>query len=224
MPRTQRADVGGIIYHAINRANGRLKIFKTNGDYEAFEQVLAEAKNRIGIDILAYCIMPNHWHLVLRTLANNTLSAFMGWLTMTHTQRWHAFHNTAGTGHLYQGRFKSFPVEQDDYFIQLVRYVERNPLRAKLVKTSQDWQWSSLWRREQGTSEQKQLLTEWPIPPSSDYLKLVNHVQPKAEVDFIRTSIHKSKPLGSDIWVHRISDELDLKSTLRYRGRPRKGS
>ena len=148
----------------------------------------------------------------------------MGWLTMTHTQRWHAFHNTAGTGHLYQGRFKSFPVEQDDYFIQLVRYVERNPLRAKLVKTSQDWQWSSLWRREQGTSEQKQLLTEWPIPPSSDYLKLVNHVQPKAEVDFIRTSIHKSKPLGSDIWVHRISDELDLKSTLRYRGRPRKGS
>jgi putative transposase len=77
--------------------------------------------------------MPNHWHLVLWPRKKGELSEFMRWLTVTHTQRWHASHRTSGTGPLYQGRFKSFPIEDDDHLLAVVRYVERNALRAKLV-------------------------------------------------------------------------------------------
>lgn len=222
MPRPPRADVANIIYHVINRANARLGIFNKDKDYQAFIDTLAEAKQKFPIELLVFCIMPNHWHLILKPLENGCLSKFMAWLTMTHTQRWHAAHHTVGSGHLYQGRYKSFPVETDEYFIQLARYVERNPLRAKLVKKAQDWQWSSLWIREAGDNEQKQLLNTWPIPSSKNYLSLVNTTQPKVEVDNIRLSISKNRPLGNEKWVYKMADDLGLESSLRNPGRPKK--
>ncbi|MDR3642114.1 MAG: transposase [Candidatus Doudnabacteria bacterium] len=222
MPRSQRADIANIIYHVINRSNARMAIFEKAQDFLAFLEVLSEAREKFLVEVLAFCIMPNHWHLILKPLKYGELSKFMAWLTMTHTQRWHAFHHTVGSGHLYQGRYKSFPVQTDEYFIQLVRYVERNPLRAKLVKSAEDWKWGSLWLRQQGTLQQKQLLGSWPIPPSKNYLKLVNTVQPIAEVDSIRTAIAKNRPLGDDRWVQRTAKTLGLTSSLRNPGRPRK--
>lgn len=222
MPRSTRVDVENIIYHVINRANARMEIFSQPADYKAFLEVLKEVKEKFPVEVIVFCIMPNHWHLILKPLENGALSKFMGWLTMTHTQRWHASHYSVGSGHLYQGRYKSFPVNTDEYFIQLARYVERNPLRAKLVKKAQYWKWGSLWIRQQGTIEQKQLLSKWPIVPSKNYLKLVNTVQLKTEVDNIRTSIIKNRPLGQDKWVQNISKELGLESSLRNPGRPRK--
>jgi REP element-mobilizing transposase RayT len=133
MGRAPRTDVANYVYHVLNRANGRATLFKKEGDYTMFETVLREAKERTDMRILAYCIMPNHWHLVLYPRKNGNLSTFVNWLTLTHTQRWHAAHRTIGHGHLYQGRYKSFLCETDAHFIQLVRYVERNPLRAHLV-------------------------------------------------------------------------------------------
>ena len=99
-------------------------------DYQQFEQVLHEARLRTGMRILAYCLMPNHWHLVLWPAADGTLSRFMTWLTLTHTQRWHASRSSAGAGHLYQGRYKSFLVQADEHLVSVCRYVERNPRRA----------------------------------------------------------------------------------------------
>jgi putative transposase len=163
MPRTTRIDVGDIVYHAINRANARMKIFDTEEDYLLFEKVLEEAKEKFGMRILAYCIMPNHWHLILYPKKDGDLQKFIGWVSMTHTQRWHSHHKTAGSGHLYQGRYKSFIVETDRYLLQLFRYVERNALRAKLVKRAEEWKWSSLYRREKRSAEKKKLLNEWPI-------------------------------------------------------------
>lgn len=224
MSRPLRADIAGIIYHVINRANGRLGIFKKDKDYQAFLNTLVEAKEKFAVKVLVFCIMPNHWHLLLKPLENGNLSKFMAWLTMTHTQRWHSAHHTVGSGHLYQGRFKSFPVESDEYFIQLARYIERNPLRAKLVKKAQDWQWSSLWMRENGSKEQNQLLSLWPIPPAKNYLKLVNKIQPKDEVDNIRQSMIKNRPLGNIQWIQATAKELGLQSSLRGPGRPKKGS
>src|SRR5256885_2321789 len=102
MARTPRAAEGGLIYHALNRANARLTIFEDDGDYEAFERVLAEAVPRHAMRLLAYCVMPNHFHLVLWPRGDGDLSRFMRWLTLTHTQRWHAHRGSAGAGHLYQ--------------------------------------------------------------------------------------------------------------------------
>lgn len=155
MPRPLRVNAANIIFHVINRANARMEIFSTEKDYLAFINTLTEAKERFLVEVLVYCIMPNHWHLILKPLEEGALSKFMGWLTMTHTQRWHMAHHSVGSGHLYQGRYKSFPVETDAYFIQLARYVERNPVRAKLVERAEDWKWGSIWVREKGTVEQK---------------------------------------------------------------------
>ena len=111
-----------------------MTIFEKPEDYDAFERVLEEAVERTEMRLLAYCVMPNHWHLVVWPREDGELSRFTGWLTLTHTQRWHAHRHTTGSGHLYQGRFKSFPVQDDEHFLTVCRYVERNALRANLVE------------------------------------------------------------------------------------------
>lgn len=221
MGRPLRAAAGGIIYHALNRANGRQPIFEKAGDYEAFERVLAEAHARFKARILAYCLMPNHWHLVLWPRRDGELSAFMAWVTLTHTQRWHAHHGSAGAGHLYQGRFKSFPVQADGHFLTVCRYVERNALRAELVVRAEEWRWSSLWRREQGSRSAQDWLAPWPLAQPQTWLDWVNEPQTGAELEALRSSVQRGRPCGSEAWVRRTTKKLGLEGTLRPRGRPR---
>jgi putative transposase len=139
-----------------------MRIFGKERDFEAFEEVIQEAKARVPMRLLAWCVLPNHWHFVLWPRRDGELSEFMRWLTVTQTQRWHAAHRTAGTGPLYQGRFKSFPIEADERLLTVVRYVERNPLRARLVEAAETWRWSSLWHRLHG--DPAGLLDEGPVP------------------------------------------------------------
>ena len=211
-----------MVYHVLNRANGRRPLFKKPEDYEAFERVLVEAHERVNMRTLAYCVMPNHWHLVLWPRGDHDLSQFMGWLTLTHTQRWHAAHRTAGAGHLYQGRFKSFPIEGDDHFLTVCRYAERNPLRANLVSQPDDWRWSSLWRWRHGDAEARKLLSEWPVRRPRNWLDWVSQPQTEAELQALRQCLNRGRPYGNDAWVQRTSKRLGLESTLRPRGRPRK--
>src|SRR4051812_37072669 len=133
MARSLRHAPGGFVYHVLNRAVARLPLFQKDGDYQAFERVLAEALHKFPMRLLSLCLMPNHWHMVLWPPSDGDLSSFVRWLTVTHSMRWHAHYHTGGTGHIYQARFKSFPVEGDDHFYTVVRYVERNALRANLV-------------------------------------------------------------------------------------------
>lgn len=201
MPRKPRIDVGGVVYHALNRGNAKLSIFHTDKDYVAFENIIDEAKMQVpGMRVLAYTMMPNHFHFVLYPQKDGELSKFMRWMTQTHTSRWHHNQDTIGTGHLYQGRYKSFPVENDNHLLTLCRYVERNPLRARLVAEASEWQWGSLWRREHGSRSQKQLLDEWPLDPPEDYLKWVNEPQTPEELDALRLSVAKGKPYGGSKW------------------------
>src|SRR5437763_17168216 len=139
MGRPRRAAEGGYVYHVLNRANARMTIFEDAADYEAFEKVLLQAVERTKIRLLAYCVMPNHWHLIVWPRQDGELSRFVGWLTLTHTQRWHAHRHSQGSGHVYQGRFKSFPVQGGEHFLAACRYVERNALRANLVERADDW-------------------------------------------------------------------------------------
>lgn len=224
MPRANRVDIANQIYHVINRANARLPIFETEKDFQLFEKVLEEAKNRIDVDIYSYCLMPNHWHFVISPKKDGELAKFMAWLTMTHTQRWHSQHKSVGTGHLYQGRYKSFIVEKEKYLWQLCRYVERNPLRANLAKEAKDWTWSSYWRRELGNEKQKKLLSAWPVQMPEDYKQWLEAKENDEELQTIRHCVNKGKPFGSFDWIAKMVDTFKLKSTLSNPGRPRKGS
>ena len=223
MPRVKRITKGNIAYHALNRANGRLRIFKKPGDFEAFEEILAEGQERFDMRMCGYCIMSNHWHLVLWPKADGDLSAFMRWITQTHSQRWHGAHGTVGIGHLYQGRYKSFPVQSNAHYLTLMRYVESNPLKAKLVEKAGDWPWSSLAIRT-GNTDKPITLCDSPVKLPKQWHRMVNNpaAMDESAIKQIETSIQRGSPLGNDNWVAKIAGELGLESTLRPRGRPRK--
>jgi putative transposase len=223
MPRQPRSAPGGYVYHALNRAVARLPLFEKDGDFAAFERVLVEAHQKHPIRLLAYCLMPNHWHLVLWPAADAELTAFLRWLTHTHTQRWHAHHHTAGTGHLYQGRFKAFPIQEDDHLYRVLRYVERNPLRAGLVRRAEDWRWSSLAHRHGAAGDRlKALLHPWPGPLPSDWEQRVNQPETEAELEAVRRSVWRGQPYGSQPWQERVAKTLKLEYTFRKPGRPKK--
>lgn len=199
MARLPRVDVGNNLYHVINRANARLQVFFKEQDYELFRDVLTEAVNRFDMRLLAYCLMPNHFHLVLYSRNDRDVQKFMQWLTLTHTQRWHIQNRTIGTGHLYQGRYKSFLIEKDNHLLSVIRYVERNPLRANLVKNIQSWKFSSLPNRME--NKRGGLLAEWPITMPKNYLDFVRTPMSEKEEDDIRYSIQRGKPYGKDSWT-----------------------
>jgi putative transposase len=221
MPRTARFAPGKLVYHVLNRAVARLPLFEKAADYEAFERVLVEAMEENPTRIVGYCLMPNHWHFVVWPRADGELTAFFRWLTHTHTMRWHAHHGTSGTGHLYQGRFKSFPIENDEHFYTVVRYVERNALRANLVKRAEQWRWSSAWRRECGDAAAKQLLSAWPLPRPADWRRIVHEAQTESELEAVRRCVRRGCPFGSERWCKNTAIRLGLEFTLRPRGRPR---
>lgn len=222
MPRRPRVATGGLVYHALNRRVGRLALFDNDGDYLSFERILEEAVQRTGIRLTAYCLMPNHWHLLLWPRSDDQLSETLRWLTVTHTQRWHAAHRTAGTGPLYQGRFKSFPVQTDEHFLTVARYVERNALRANLVRRAENWRWGSLWRRSKGDAKAQALLSDWPVARPRNWLVRVNQPEGPNELEALRRSVQRGQPFGNDAWRARTAKRLSLESTLRPRGRPRK--
>ncbi|MDO8572198.1 MAG: transposase [bacterium] len=224
MPRITRTDIGNHCYHVINRANARLPIFFTEKDYILFENVLEEAQEKFSMRILAYCLMPNHFHLVLYPRNDGDMGKFMQWLTLTHTQRWHQINNTKGTGHLYQGRYKSFLIQEDNHLLSVIRYVERNALRAKLVKKAENWGFCSLARRLSRDTRKKKLLSAWPISEPEDYLLFVNTPQPKEEEENIRASVVRGKPLGTDTWTVKVIKKFRLEATIRSPWRPQKGT
>jgi putative transposase len=219
MPRRNRFSTGGYVFHILNRAVGRQTIFASDGDYSAFERVLREAAQQVPMRLLSYCILPNHWHLVLWPRGDDDLSSYMHWLTTTHTQRYHKAHETTGTGPIYQGRFKSFPVETDDHFYQLSRYVERNALRANLVSRAELWRWSSLW---QVRNERVDVpLDSWPIPRPTHWIDYVNSVETEAELQSLRNCSTRGTPFGNREWELKTAVALGLVKTLRSPGRPR---
>jgi putative transposase len=220
MPRRPRLAAGDLAYHVLNRRVGRLQLFEEPADYAAFEIILAEAHARTTIRITAYCLMPNHWHLLLWPRHDGELSEVLRWITVTHTQRWHAHHHSAGTGPVYQGRFKSFPVQTDDHFLTVARYVERNALRAQLADRAEDWQWSSLWRQMQTDSKFTSWLSDWPMERPRDLTIRVNRPHTGLELEALRVCAQRGRPFGDEGWVRGMAKRFGMESTLRPRGRP----
>ena len=195
MPRRPRICPANTCFHVLNRAVARLPLFEKLEDYEAFERVLEEAFERESLPIYSYCIMPNHWHFVVCPETKNQLTDFFRWLTHTHTIRWHAHHHTEGTGH---------------------------PVRANLCQHAEDWKYGSAGRKKSGDTNQQKILSTWPIPRPRSWLAYVNAAQSESELEAIRRSVIRGTAYGSETWATQSAARLQLKHTLRPKGRPKK--
>ncbi len=218
MPRQARNAPGGVVYHILNRAAGRRALFDDAEDYAAFIRVFARTLEMTPMRVCAFCLMRNHWHLLLWPEQDGDLSRFMQKLTITHVRRWVEHRHRVGYGSVYQGRYKSFVTEDDGHFTTVARYIERNPVRAGVAKRAQDWRWSSLGQKE---TEQTPLipLARWPVPRRRDWESWVNEPQTKTEEAALRHCVTHSRPFGSEAWTRKMESLLEL-GPLRGRGRP----
>ena len=223
MPRPKRVCPAGEVFHVLNRGVARLEFFEKPEDYDAFLRMINETYAKVPIGIFSMVLMPNHWHFVVRPDTDHQVSEFFQRLGTMHTMRFYAHYHTGGTGHLYQGRFKSFPVQQDDYLLRVLRYVERNALRANLVSMAEEWRWGTAYLRGQrGKGRPDWLLTPTDPPLPRKWRSWVNKPQTEAELAAIRHCIVRGAPYGDEVWRKQSAARLGLGSTLRSRGRPPK--
>ena len=245
MPRTARSLIGGLCYHVINRGNGRAQVFHGEADYREFVKLMAAAGDRspssppLPMRLLAYCLMPNHVHLVLWPREDGEVSRWMQWLMNTHVRRHHRRHGS--DGHLWQGRFKAFPIQRDAHLLNVLRYVERNPLRAGLVARAEDWPWSSLGALDAADpGEQVDAAADagrfdpaldqapgpplhaGPLPRPANWRAWVNEAEDPDQLAALRHSVNRSTPWGTPVWARRTARRLGIESSLRPRGRPLK--
>ena len=205
MPRNARRFVDGLPYHVLNRGNRRQKIFSQHSDYETFLTTLADAIEQIPIALLAYVVMPNHFHLVLWPHQGTVISTFMRWFMNAHIRRYHRFGELWGTGHLYQGRFKAFPIQTDHHLLTVLRYVEANPLRAHLVSRAEAWKWSSLTRET--SLDGRRIVTPSPVRKPDSWTDIVNETLPLATYESVRTAAQRQVPFGDPDWIRFVEQQ-----------------
>ncbi len=217
MARTARPLIGGMCYHILNRGNARARIFRSQDDYAAFLERMLNATERFPLRVLAYCLLPDHFHLVVWPRDGGDLSRWMQSLASSYAGYAHRRHDSSG--HLWQGRYKTFPIQRDEHLLAVLRYVEGNPLRLRLVERAEAWTWSSLAARR--ARECPEFLAAWPVVCPRDWVRRVNRMQSDSELAALRRSVVRGQPFGDEAWVHRTARRLGLESTLRPRGRPR---
>jgi putative transposase len=200
------------VAHVLSRGNNRAKVFHSPSDYDRFVHLLDKATKRHDVDHYAFCIMPNHFHLVVRVDETEQLSQMMQWWLTTHVKRHHPRH--ASSGHVWQGRFKSFPIQEDEHLLTVLRYVLLNPCRAGLAQYPWEWQWSSL--------RHGLMIKPWPLEPPGRVSDWLRSPASQEQEDRLRRSITRGAPFGHEDWEAETAARWDLESTLRPRGRPRK--
>jgi putative transposase len=225
MPRPLRPIDDGLIYHVINRGNNRQDVFLKEGDFKAFLSALAELKERKPFELYGYCLLNNHFHLLIRP-SGASISRILQSLLVSHTQRYHRHHKSGG--HVWQGRFKSPVVQNDEHLLTVLRYIEANPLRAGLVRRAEDYPWSSY--RAHGLGEANELvdrlasfdaLSAYATVRRRQWSQRVHRAMESDPLQEIRRSAATGLPYGSPEWVNRLARRLDLDLTIRPRGRPR---
>lgn len=217
MPRIARGLADGGIYHVLNRGNGRQQVFHCEEDYAGFVELLKSGRERHAIRLLAYCLMPNHFHLVLQAEEAADLSRAMQWVMTSHVRRYHRKHRSSG--HVWQGRFKSFLVQDDLHLLTVARYVEGNPVRAGLSLTASAWPYSSHCHRTPG--HEGAILDPLPVPLPGDWTRFVDLPLTAYENERINRSVIRQSPYGSLEWTEQVGKALGLTATLRGQGRPR---
>jgi putative transposase len=218
MPRPPRRVFAGEYYHVLNRANRKSEVFHQPGDYTEFLKLMSKAQERVELAILAVCLMPNHFHLVVRPAQDRDITRWMKWLLTTHAVRYNLRHEK--TGHVWQGRFKAAHVQTDQHHLTVLRYVERNASRAKLVGRAEHWPWGSLnWR---AIDSPPVALSAPPLALPSQWSEFVNLPQTAAELEALRSSVNRQRPFGDKEWMERQAQAASIRKTPRSVGRPRK--
>jgi putative transposase len=218
MPRAARNVIDGFFYHVLNRGNDKQTIFHKDKDFEAFLELMKKAKELFPVDVLAYCLMPNHYHFLVSPPLAENLSKWAHWFTSVHVAHYHNHYKTSG--HIWQGRFKTFLVQGDDHFISVLRYVEGNPVRASLVNSAHEWPWSShKFRIGLNTSS---LVDQLPLPLPPDWGKFVNQTMKPDELNEMRKCIAHSLPFGNEEWKQKLSGQYGIKCYRKKAGRPKK--
>ena len=151
MGRLPRAIDDGLIYHAHNRGNNGANVFTANRDREGFLESIGQTQARYPFKLFGYCLMRNHFHLLLQPEPGQSISRILQSLTVAHTWRYHRHHRSSG--HVWQGRFKSSVVQDDQHLLVVLRYIEANPLRASLVADAGEYQWSSFQHHGLGRAD-----------------------------------------------------------------------
>ena len=219
MPRIHRVCPPGLAQHVINRGNNRRTIFHKSGDYQAFLRLLADVQAEIPMPLLTYCIMPNHFHLIVLPPSASSLSAYMRRLMNAHVRQYHQHYETCGTGHIYQGRFRNFSIQTDGHLLNAWKYVEGNALRAGLVRRAEHWRWSSLAAAD---GLERPRLCEAPVERPALWLDWVNDGFDDEELKRLRRSVKRGSPYGDEAWTDRIAKSHGLEFTLHSVGRPRR--
>jgi len=227
MGRQRRLVADDLVYHALNRGNNRGTVFFQTGDFLAFLQALGQTQKRYPFRLFAYCLMSNHFHLVLQPAPGQNVSRILQSLTVAHT--WH-YHKDRGTsGHVWQGRFKSPVIEEDEHLLRVMRYVEANPLRGGMVADLASYPWSSyvahglgknvalvaeapVWERLGKTEASRQKYwRQWVHTPLTD-----------KELSAVRRAVSTGRPYGKESWMEATAKRLGLDLSERPRGRPPK--
>jgi putative transposase len=219
MPRHNRISPDGFVQHVINRGDHRETIFHKPGDFRAFLEILAEVASIIPMRILAYCIMRNHFHLLLWPYQGSDVPVFMERLMNTHIKRYLLHYPPASPGHIYQGRYVNPLVEMGPSVVWVAKYVESNAKSAGLVKRAEDYRWSSA--SPEHDEPGRPILAEWPVPKPVDWLTFLNTPTPADELKRLQRSIRRGSPYGSDEWIKAVVKEHGLEHTVRQAGRPR---
>jgi putative transposase len=221
MPRTSRAARADVCYHVLSRGNARQTVFHDDTDFNGFSVLLRRAQGERPMRLLAWCLMPNHFHLVVRPQCDGDLGKWMHWLLTTHVR--HHQRRYATIGRIWQGRFKAFPIQEDGHLLTVLRYVERNPVRASVVRRAVDWPWSSAAHRDAETGEPSSvptLLTKSPVELPQPWIEWVDRPLADNEVDALRLCAQRERPYGERAWVHGAADRFGLRSSLNPQGRP----
>ena len=203
----------------MNRGDHRETIFHKPSDFRAFLALVAEAAHRVAMRILAYCIMRNHFHLVVWPYAGDDLPAFMQILMNLHIQRYLRHYRPSSPGHIYQGRYTNSIVQSDPHLFRLIRYVEANGLHAGIVRRAEHYRWSSASPHASDAGRPE--LSEGPLARPADWLTYLNSPHAKTEWASIQRSATRGAPYGQPEWVTEVADRYELTHTLRSPGRPR---
>jgi putative transposase len=227
MGRLPRPIDDALVYHALNRGNNRGDVLVEDEDREAFLVALSRTRDRYPFRLFGYCLMTNHFHLLLRPEPGQTISRIMQSLTVAHTRRFHRHHKTSG--HVWQGRFRSPVIQDDMHLLVVLRYIEANPLRAGMVADPADYRWSSY--RCHGAGRDDPLLSGFPEwdemgPTEAErrrrWRMKVRGAQPTAELEALRRSLGSGRPFGAQEWAEVTAKRLGLVREPRAKGRPRK--
>ena len=202
MPRRRMAGCGGFVFHAMNRSAKQLTLFDGAADYQLFFQVLKEAQHKCPIRLLEYCLMPNHFHLLLWPEADKQLSSYMRWVAGVHAQRWRRSRGTIGKGAVYQGRFKWVAVQDARHYGIARRYIWQNPVRARLVEQPQQWPWSSA---SDILLPVRPHLADGPLLDEQSRAAAIAQTLPTADEAEMRDALRRNQPFGTPSWSHTLA-------------------